>query len=143
AFEAGPTDMNTQRCTGDTSVTCTSAPGGVAGCGGMLGTCEFYFSAPLSYGAGGITVCVTRRWNGSISGTFDQATGTSAGNAAALWEVYNGITIATPCPRCVGDAFPNDGVSDGSCSSGLRNGLACDGNGRSPEPTFGVTSLDC
>ncbi len=143
ALETGPADMNTQRCTGDTSVPCASAPGGVAGCGGPLGTCEFYFSAPLSYSAGGIGVCVTRRWNGSISGTFDQATGASAGSAAALSTIYNGIDVATPCPRCVGDAFPNDGASDGTCSGGALNGMACDGNGQSPEPSFGVTSLDC
>jgi hypothetical protein len=60
-----------------------------------------------------------------------------------LVRVYNGFLIDQPCPVCTGDAFPNDGASDGTCSSGTRNGLACDGNGVSPETTFGVTSLDC
>ncbi len=139
----GPNDLNTQRCNGDTSVKCTSAPGGVAGCGGPLGTCEFYFGAPLPLAAGGIATCVTSQWNGGITGTFNQQTGASGGTALLLSRVYNGIAIATPCPRCVGDSFPNDGVNGGTCSGGDDAGQACDANGASPEPSFGSTSLDC
>ncbi len=143
ALVVGPHDMNTQRCTGNTSVPCTSAPGGVAGCGGPLGTCEFWFGAPLPYAAGGVATCVTNQWNGTISGTFDEATGASAGAASVVSRVYNGIVIARPCPVCDGDAFPNDGVSGGTCLGGARNTLPCDGNGVSPDPSFGTTSLDC
>jgi len=136
-------DQNNQRCNGDTSVHCTSAPGGVAGCGGGLGTCEYFFGAPLSLAAGGVTTCVASQWNGGITGTFDQQSGASAGTASVLSRVYNGIAVANPCPRCIGDGFANDGVRGGTCSGGTRNGLACDGEGESPEPSFGTSSLDC
>ena len=143
AIAAGPSDMNTQRCTGNTAVKCSNAPGGTGGPCTGLGTCEFYFGAPLPMAAGGVATCVTNRWVGGISGTFNQQTGDSAGAANLVATVFSGIDIATPCPRCVGDPFPNDGVSAGLCSGGSRDGLACDGNGESPEPAFGVTSLDC
>ncbi len=135
-------DMNTQRCTGDTSVTCTGAPA-VGTCVGPQGTCAFWFGSPLPLAAGGVATCVTNRWNGGISGTFNQATGASAGTASVVATVYNGIDIGTPCPRCVGDMWPNDGANGGTCSGGGRNGLSCDSNGQSPEPSFGDTSLDC
>lgn len=93
--------------------------------------------------AGGVATCVTNQWNGTISGTFDQATGASAGVASVVSRVYNGISIERPCPTCNSDPFPNDGVQGGFCSGGQRSGLACDGNGISPEPSFGITSLDC
>ena len=63
------------------------------------------------------------QWNGAITGTFDQATGASAGVAAAISRAYNGISLESPCPRCVGDLFPNDGSPAGTCSGGSRNGL--------------------
>lgn len=139
----GATDMNTQRCNGDTSVTCTSAPGGVAGCGGPLGTCEFFFGAPLPLAAGGIASCVTSQWNGAITGTFEQENGKSGGSAKVLSRVYTGgNTITNPCPVC-SDPIPNDGIAGGTCSTGARAGLGCDSNGESPIPSFGKTSLDC
>jgi hypothetical protein len=144
---AGQRDMNTQRCTGDTSVTCTSAPGGVAGCGGALGTCEFWFGSTLPLSAGGVSTCVTNQWNGTISGTANPETGASAGSANLLAKVYVGITVDRPCPTCVGDTFPNDGTAAGcllgTCNGGARNGLPCDVNGVSPNLSFGSTSLDC
>ncbi len=145
ALESG--DMNTQRCNGDTSVQCTSAPGGVAGCGGGLGTCEFYFGAPLPQAAAGISTCQTFQWDGAISGTFDQATGASTGTAAIIWRVYGphfGPDFDEPCPRCDGDGLPNDGLDEGVCNSGPQAGSSCDGNRLSPYPSFGgTTSLDC
>ena len=108
-------DQNNQRCTNDTSVHCATAPGG-GGCGG--GTCEFWFGSPLSLAAGGVTTCVTNQWAGGISGTFDQQGGASAGTASVLARVYNGILVANPCPRCIGDNFPADGAKGGTCSGG-------------------------
>ena len=136
-------DMDTQRCSGDTSVKCSSAPNGVAGCGGPLGLCPYYFGAPLPISACGVAVCVTNQWSGSMSGTFNHQNAQSSGSAQLLSTVYNGISIESPCPRCVGDQFPNDALNQGTCSGGPRNGLPCDVNGRSPEPTFNPTSMDC
>lgn len=136
-------DQNNQRCTGDTRVHCTNAPGGGGGPCTGLGTCEFWFGSNLSLAAGGVTTCVSNQWNGGITGTFDQATGASAGTASVLSRVYNGLAISNPCPRCVGDNFVNDGIRGGTCSGGDHNGLSCDGEGPSPEPSFGISSLDC
>lgn len=132
-------DMNTQRCTNNTSIQCTTN----APCIGGGGTCQFYFGAPLPLAAGGVSTCVTNQWNGAMSGTFDTGTGASAGTAAVLARVHTGISIPQPCPRCVGADIPNDGISGGTCDAGPRSGQPCDGNGESPEPSFGVTSLDC
>ena len=129
ALESG--DMNTQRCNGDTSVQCTSAPGGVAGCGGGLGTCEFYFGAPLPKRPPVSRPVRHFQWDGAISGTFDQATGASTGTAAIIWRVYGphfGPDFDEPCPRCDGDGLPNDGLDEGVCSSGPHAGSSCDGN---------------
>lgn len=132
-------DLDTQRCTGDTSVTCTTAPGGVC----TSGTCEHFFGPPLPLSAGGISTCVTSQWDGGITGTANQQTGASAGIAGVISRVYNGISVNAPCPTCVNDGLPNDGVSGGTCSGGPRNGQACDSNGISPIPAFGAVSHDC
>jgi hypothetical protein len=133
-------DMNTQRCTGDTSVTCTTAPGG-GGC--PSGTCEFFFGANLPLSAGGVATCVTSQWNGSISGTANQQTGASTGTAAVISKVYLAAATDKPCPKCVGDGLPNDGVAGGHCDGGTRNTLSCDSNSIAVVPAFGATSMDC
>ena len=136
-------DLHNERCTGDTSVKCSSAPGGVAGCGGALGTCEFWWGSNLPLSSGGVATCVSNQWLGAITGTFNQQTGTAEGSAAVLARVYLGPSFSFPCPQCVGDDIRNDGVAAGTCTGGARNGLACDGNGATSIPAFGVTSLDC
>jgi hypothetical protein len=139
-LQAGPQDMATKRCVSNTFTQCT-----VDGdCGGGVGDCQFFFGSPLPLAAGGVASCVTSQWNGGISGTFNQGTGASAGTASVLSRVYTGgNTIDAPCPKCNGNDIPNDGAANGICAGGARNGLACDSNGESPNPTFGKTSLDC
>jgi hypothetical protein len=139
----GPRDVDTQRCSEDTSVGCSSAPGGVAGCGGGLGTCEFHLGAPIPRSFGGVSSCIVAYWNGAVSGTFDQASGATAGTASVRERAYLSSTIPEPCPICADDPVPNDGTAAGTCTSGPRSGLACDGNQRSVQPSFGTTSLDC
>ncbi len=143
ALIQGPSDVNSQRCAGDTSVTCTSAPGGVAGCGGPLGTCEFYVGAPIPQSLGGVGICLVSQWHGPITGTLDQASWASAISAGLRLRYHVGPNAEQPCTRCRDDVFPNDGVAGGYCDSGPRSGQACDGNEAFPEPTFGTTSLDC
>lgn len=140
---AGEHDMNTQRCTGDTSVKCSTAPGGVGDCGGPLGTCEFYAGSTMPFSGGGVSTCVTYQWNGGISGTLNPTTGESAGVASVIGRTYLSATVDAPCPQCSGDSFANDGIALGVCIGGARHGLACDANGLSPTPSFGSTSLDC
>lgn len=141
---AGQKDMNTQRCTGDTSVKCTNAPGGSGQCG--AGTCEFFFGSNLPLSAGGVATCVTNQWDGGITGTANIETGESGGSAKVIAKVYNGLTLNIPCPRCINDYVPNDGNDApcaGTCAGGARNGQPCDINGVSPNPDFGATSMDC
>ena len=40
-----------------------------------LGTCEFYFGAPLPLVAGGVGTCVVNQFNGAVSGTANVETG--------------------------------------------------------------------
>ncbi len=139
SISGGGKDLRTRRCNNDTSTTCTDdTPCTVGG-----GTCASYFGAPLAFSAGSVSTCVTNQRNGALSGTYDPATGAMVGTAKLLRRIYLALTLDEPCPTCDGGDFPNDGVTDGTCTSGPRNGLPCDGNGESPTSSFGVNSLDC
>ncbi len=137
----GANELRNQRCTNDTSIQCTSD----APCLGGGGTCQFYFGTPLSLSSGGISTCVVNQFDGPLFGTVNIDSGESYSVAFLASSVYTGIAgVDNPCPRCVGDATSNDGVQGGMCDSGVRVGLACDGNGSVPgRPDFGITSLDC
>lgn len=131
-------DINPRRCSNDSSKKCTDN----AGCTSP-GTCVFYFGAPLPLAAGGVTSCVVNVVNGAVSGTANIESGAFATNLTLTSKVALGPGIESPCPKCTGDATPNDGQAGGTCAGGARNGQACDVNGSSPVPTFGSTSLDC
>ena len=132
--------LDDRRCVNDTSVRCTSN----AGCAGVGGTCEFFFGTVQPIGIGGVTLCGLTQFNGPVTGTANVETGSLAPTMNLSTRIYGGITIDTPCPRCLGDATPNDGVLGGTCNGGARNGLGCDANGSVPNfPDAGTTSLDC
>ena len=132
-------DINNRRCTGDTSVKCvTNADCTVAG-----GTCEFWIGSYMPLSGGGVTVCAGLQVNGPITGTANIETGGMAATVASNWRVYSGLTVDAPCPKCVGDGPPNDGVAGGACTGGKRNGISCDSNVSLPNVHFGETSLDC
>ncbi len=139
----GAKDVHNERCTGDTSVKCTSAPGGLAGCGGPLGTCEFWFGGPQPISVGGVSVCAVNRWVGAVAGTLNQQSGASAWDGTLLTALHVGVTLSSPCPKCSGDTALNDGLAQGTCSTGLHGGSACDANGTTSVEAFGATSLDC
>jgi hypothetical protein len=137
----GAGKLDSQRCTNDTSIHCTDNTPCTAG----SGTCQFFFGADLPLSAGGIAVCAVNQFNGPVSGTANVETGDAFTVAKLTARVYNGVSpLNNPCPRCAGDATKNDGVKGGTCDSGLRLGLTCDGNGTVfNRPDFGTTSLDC
>jgi hypothetical protein len=161
----GPSkDLNDHRCSNNTSVVCsTNTPcfqqcvGGsndgaactvASQCPGTAvcsaaGTCEYQFGTYLPLAAGGVATCVGNQVNGTISGTANIETGSSATSATLTSRVFSGPTLAEPCPRCVGDGTANDGARGGTCSSGQRPTKACDINGTSPNAEWGSTSLDC
>ncbi len=132
--------LNDHRCSNDTSIKCTSNTPCVAG----GGTCEYYFGSPLPLAAGGVTTCVVNQFFGPISGTANVESGGANTIVTLRSQVFNGLAIDNPCPRCVGDTTDNDGVNDGTCDGGPRQGLGCDGGGNIPgRADFGTTSLDC
>jgi hypothetical protein len=131
-------DINPHRCTGDTSIKCSTN----TDCGSS-GTCAFYFGAPLPLSAGGVSTCVTNQVNGPVTGTANVETGDFASTLNLTSRIFLNPDIAHPCPRCVGDTTVNDGVKGGTCSDGPKAGAACDGNGRSTLESFGTTSFDC
>jgi hypothetical protein len=135
---ASGTRFNNHRCSGNTRLTCHTN----ADCP-SAGTCEFYFGTLQPLAAGGISTCVESRFNGPFTGTLNAETGTSESVPHLVSRVFNGVTVEHPCPRCVGDVTPNDGVRNGTCDAGTDVNLPCDVNGSSPAEVFGSTSLDC
>src|SRR6185295_9750331 len=134
-----PKPLESRRCTGDTRKGCT-----VSGdCSGVGGTCEYWFGAPLPLSAGGVDTCVLSQFSGSVTGTANVDTGSSAGAASVISRVYQGAAANSPCPKCLGDGTPNDGIRGGTCNAGVHSGLSCDVNGIAGARLFSPTSLDC
>ncbi|MBI3770795.1 MAG: hypothetical protein HY271_20190 [Deltaproteobacteria bacterium] len=132
-------EIQSRRCSLDSAIPCTSD----SNCSGN-GTCKFFFGTYLPLAAGGVSTCVENTFSSGISGTANIETGTSAGAASLVSRVFTGVTLSNPCPRCLNDPTPNDGVKGGTCNgAGLHSGAMCDANGSSPNQSFGTTSLDC
>jgi hypothetical protein len=135
-----PGTIANRRCTNDTSIHCTSD----TPCTGGGGTCEYFFGAWHPRSGGGVGVCIAHQLDGSVGGSVEVETGDLTLSSTIKRRYYNAIQIDRPCPRCLDDPIPNDGVVNGTCDGGPRNGMACDGNATAPSyPDFGVTSLDC
>jgi hypothetical protein len=134
---AGAGEIDNHRCLQDSRVSCNTN----SDCGGNA--CAFYFGSYLPLSAGGTSTCVRNTFKGSVSGTFNEDTGASAGSALLLSTVWLGPTADDPCPKCSGDATANDAAKDGSCVGGQDAGGACDVMGTHPNAIFGNSSLDC
>ncbi|TMA80093.1 MAG: hypothetical protein E6J72_09400 [Deltaproteobacteria bacterium] len=109
-------------------------------------TCECFYGPPLPLSSGAVSVCVTNRYTSSVSGTANIAdNGPHAGEGTAIIKlesaVHNGPTVDQPCPVCVNDPTPEDGVKGGTCSSGPKQGQPCDVSGTNH--FFGAMSFDC
>ncbi|HYC57281.1 MAG TPA: hypothetical protein VEL28_20285 [Candidatus Binatia bacterium] len=137
---------STCRCSSDVTRTCDTINGNdndaaPNGCAGLATQdCQCYFGPPLPLSSASTPVCVSNRFSGQFTGNtiglgeYDVTTSTKA-------VVHLGISVSKPCPTCVGDGTLNDGNRNGTCSGGVRNGQACDGNATSAD--FGTTSFDC
>lgn len=128
----GGTASNNHRCSGNTSIQCTSD----ANCTGN-GTCAFFFGAPLPLSSGGVSVCVINQVLGGVSGTANVDNGTSATTVSLSSKVHTGPVVDQPCPVCGTGGFG----TTSTCSAGPRAGLGCTVNGTSS--LFGSTSFDC
>ncbi len=142
--EAGNGTIDNQRCTGNTAVHCSNAPGGTGGPCTALGTCEFHWGPPLPLPAGGAEFCAVNVVPGGFHGTVSPVSGALTRSMALSRTVFDMEGLDFACPRCVGDGAANDGILGGTCEGGEREGLACDANGTTPLwPDYGATSLDC
>jgi hypothetical protein len=109
------------------------------------------FGSPLPLSAGGVSSCVTNEFREAITGTYDCATGCAESSVKLISRVFLVLDQDKPCPPCVGDPTPNDGVKGGSCDGGKTPGAACDVGGISDlfqnaggaPPDAGMTSNDC
>jgi hypothetical protein len=160
-----PGQLANRRCTNDSSQPCSADSdcaartclGGVqdgepcanaaecpSGTCPEAGTCAFNMGPPMPLSAGGASVCVVNQVAGAISGTLTLGSGAGALSMRLSADVYAESAIDHPCPRCSDTGPINDGVADGTCLGGARDGLACDANGSVPShPDYGRTSLDC
>jgi hypothetical protein len=129
----------------DASSLAVCDPEAPAACGGGE-SCECFYGPPLPLSAGAISVCVVNRYTAPLTGTANIAdSGPLAGQGEAATQieasVHNGPTVDEPCPVCVGDPTPRDGVRGGTCRGGAKDGLACDVGGTNA--FFGAMSFDC
>jgi hypothetical protein len=99
------------------------------------------FGSPLPLAAGGVGSCVINTFRAPVTGTYNCASGCSEGAVQLTSQVFLAAEIDKPCPKCLNDPTPNDGVAGGTCDGGATPGAVCDVGGISP--TFGPTSDAC
>lgn len=109
------------------------------------------FGSPLPLSAGGVAMCVLNSFREAVTGTWDCDSGCSESSVKLRSRVFLERDTDRPCPPCVGDPAPNDGIKGGTCDGGTTPGAACDVGGISDlfqnaagaGPDFGTTSNDC
>ena len=106
------------------------------------------FGGPLPLSAGGVSTCILNTFREAVTGTYNCDSGCSTSSVKIISKVFLVQEASKPCPPCVGDPTPNDGVKGGTCDGGTTPGAACDVNGISDlfnaaGQDFGATSNDC
>lgn len=109
------------------------------------------FGAPLPLSSGGVSSCVVNEFREAVTGTYNCESGCGESAVKLRSRVFLVLDADKPCPPCVGDPTPNDGVKGGTCDGGKTPGAACDVGGISDlfqdagnAPTdAGRTSNDC
>jgi len=109
------------------------------------------FGAPLPLSSGGVSSCVVNEFREAVTGTYNCESGCAESAVKLRSRVFLVLDADKPCPPCVGDATPNDGVKGGTCDGGKTPGAACDVGGISDlfqdssgaPPDAGRTSNDC
>jgi hypothetical protein len=109
-------------------------------------TCQCYYGPPLPITSGAVPVCVLNRVTAPLTGTANVSnSGPHSGEGEALIQlesaVHNGLLVEKPCPTCLNDPTPRDGVRGGTCSGGAKDGQPCDVGGT--HPLFGNMALEC
>ncbi|HEY2772420.1 MAG TPA: hypothetical protein VGK20_00075 [Candidatus Binatia bacterium] len=113
-------------------------------CGGQECICNFGPPSPQS--AGNIPVCVLNQLSAQPSGHGNVDTGDGLIELPLNEKVFLGSSLFAPCPVCINDPTPADGVRGGVCVGGHNDGQSCDAqafNSSFPPPTGALYSLDC
>jgi hypothetical protein len=126
------------RCDSDSTIECSTVSGPDDACAG--GMCHCSFGPPRPEHANGAPLCVIDRHQAGLSGSA-AADGSFEIALELDSRVHVGPAQPRPCPVCDEDSIAGDGIADGECRGGPRNGLPCDAGGT--HATFGSTSLDC
>ncbi|MFN2425051.1 MAG: hypothetical protein ABR587_01245 [Candidatus Binatia bacterium] len=132
------------RCDNDNRQRCFTVAGPDELCGG--GNCTCNFGPPLPLNSANVPVCVLNTLAGQPDGmaNVDQGSGTIGLHLRE--KVFSGLSNLQPCPICINDTTPADGMRDGVCVGGLNDTESCDaqaGNTTFPPPTGALYSLDC
>lgn len=133
------------RCASDNRQPCFTVAGpDEQFCGG--GECVCNFGPPLPQSAGNTPVCILNTLSDQPEGeaNVDEGSGTIVLHLAE--KVFSGLSALQPCPVCVDDTTPADGMRDGVCVGGLNDTQSCDAqayNSTFPPPTGALYSLDC
>jgi hypothetical protein len=119
-------------------------------CGGASPNCAYFLGGYLAGSAGGTPTCSRNKLFDDVSGTANLEAGQANLDMELRAVVHLGLGQAQPCPICVGDTTPQDGIRDGVCQGGAND------PGAPPQPgsdgscdvhafdtTYGPTSHDC
>jgi len=113
-------------------------------CSGAL--CRCYAGAPLAFSTRNIPSCQVLRYDSAPSGSIDPDSGAREIVSHMRVTAFQGESLVTPCPYCVGDPVAGDLLRGGVCRLGENAGQACDAtavNSTFPAPGGGGASLDC
>jgi len=139
------------RCKADPTISCDTPFSNNAACpsGGM---CSYFLGAPLAFSGGGAFTCTLNSLFTDITGTADPDAGTSNLNMELRSIVHTGEGQTQPCPLCVDDTTPQDGIKNGHCVGGAKDvgsnpGWTCDVQALdltyAGDPAHRGVSLDC
>jgi hypothetical protein len=133
------------RCANDNLQRCFTVAGpDEEHCGGER--CDCYFGPPMPLSAGNTPSCVLNSLSGQPGGRVNVDAGSGTIELHLSEKIHLGISLLQPCPVCVNDTTPADGMRSGTCVGGLNDGGPCDAqaaNTTFPPPTGALYSLDC
>ena len=130
------------RCVNDATIPCDTINGADADdCGLLNNQCQCFFGPPLAVNAAGVPACVPIAITGDYLGATDVGSGAWDNPLQVAAVIHLGEQLLQPCPACLGDPTPRDGLLEGTCQGGVRASLPCDSGGS--HPTFGDVSIDC
>lgn len=133
------------RCENDNRQRCYTVAGpDEEACGGAECICNF--GPPMPVSSGNTPVCVLNTIASQPGGEVNVDKGAGTIELHLAEKIFLGLSLLQPCPVCVNDTKPADGVRDGTCVGGNNDTQDCDAqayNATFPPPTGALYSLDC